>query len=316
MGRVSIVRDLEDRRRGVAKALTLIEDEVVKRITGRARVVVKPNFVSAYSYLSATPVECVEETLKFLLRLANPREMIVAETPTIGSFREAIERFGYKALKDRYDVELCDLDGYGYEEVEIVDREGRPCFIPVSKLILESDFRVSAIRPKTHDVVVVTLSLKNMVVGSVKKGYRQLLHRGYWQINYNIARIAVYVMPHLAVADGYEAMEGDGPVNGSPRRWGVYFASTNPISLDSTVAYAMGFNAYDIGYLYILSLWGYGELDLNRIAFIGDPLSENIESFKPHRSFKDQLNWKRYMDDIIRLPKPPQLPHLRVEPYR
>ncbi|MCS7112771.1 MAG: DUF362 domain-containing protein [Candidatus Bathyarchaeota archaeon] len=161
-------------------------------------------------------------------------------------------------------------------------------------------------RPKTHDTVVVTLSLKNMSVGSVKRGYRQLLHQGYWQINYNIARIAVYVMPHLAVVDGYEAMEGDGPVNGTPRGWGVYFASTNPVSLDSTVAYAMGFNAYDIGYLYILSLWGYGELDLNRIAFVGDPLSENVESFKPHRSFKDQLSWKKYMNNIARLPKPPR----------
>ncbi|MCS7112770.1 MAG: DUF362 domain-containing protein [Nitrososphaerota archaeon] len=126
MGRVSIVKDLKDRRRGVAKALTLIENEVAMKLTGRVRVVIKPNFVSAYSHLSATPVECVDETLKFLLRLTDPKELIVAETPTIGSFREAIERFGYKALKDSYDVELCDLDEYGYEEVEIVDREGDP----------------------------------------------------------------------------------------------------------------------------------------------------------------------------------------------
>jgi len=304
MNRVSIVVDPMDRTRGIAKALTLIEDEVKGMLTSSARIIVKPNFVSAYNYLSATPIECVEETLKFLLTLTDPKELIIAESPTIGSFKEAVDRFGYKTLKDKYNVELCDLDEYGYEEIEVIDRGGNPLYIPVSKLILESDFRVSAVRPKTHDVVVVTLSLKNMVVGSIRRRYRQLIHQGYWQINYNIAKIAVYVMPHLAVVDGYEAMEGDGPVNGTPKRWGVYFASTNPVSLDSTVAYAMGFNVYDIGYLYILSLWGYGELDLGRIAFIGNSLHEAITSFKPHRSFNEQLSWKKYMDRIVKLPKP------------
>jgi uncharacterized protein (DUF362 family) len=304
MGRVSVIKDPEDRRRGLAKALTLIRDEIIERIPSRARVVIKPNFVSAYRYLSATPVECIEETVRFISTIMNPKELIIAESPTIGSFREAVDVFGYKALRDRYDVELCDLDGYGYEEVKVVDRSGKPISIPVSKLIIESDFRVSAVRPKTHDVVVVTLSLKNMVVGSIKREYRQLIHQGYWQINYNIARIAVHVMPHLAVVDGYEAMEGDGPVNGTPRRWGVYFASTNPVSLDSTVASAMGFNAYNIGYLYILSIWGYGEIDPSRIQLIGDSLSDITTSFKPHRSFKDQLTWRRHIDDIMRLPKP------------
>lgn len=304
MGKVSVVKDLEDRCRGLVKALMLIKDEIIEKIPGKARVVIKPNFVSAYRYLSATPVKCVEETVKFISTFMDPRELIIAESPTIGSFREAVERFGYKALKDRYDVELCDLDGYGYEEVEVVDKNGTPIHIPISKLIVESDFRVSAVRPKTHDVVVVTLSLKNMVVGSIRRGYRQLIHQGYWQINYNIARIAVHVMPNLAIVDGYEAMEGDGPVNGNPKRWGVYFASINPISLDSIVASAMGFDVYDIGYLYILSVWGYGEIDPGKIQTIGDPLSDIKTSFKPHRSIKDQLSWRKYIDDIMKLPKP------------
>lgn len=303
MSKVAVVKDLEDRRRGLARALGLIEDDILANLHGKPRILIKPNFVSAYSYLSATPVECVEEIVKLLLSLTNVKEIVLAETPTIGSFREAIERFGYKMLKDTYGVELCDLDGYGFDEVEVVDGMGRSFTIPVSKLVMDADFRISAVRPKTHDVVVVTLTIKNIVVGSIKSGSRHLIHQGYWQINYNIAKIATYVIPHLAVVDGFEAMEGDGPVKGRPRKWGVYFASTNPVSLDSIVAYAMGFDVYDVGYLYILSLWGYGEINPDRIGLIGDPLVEVATTFKPHRRFREQLRWRDHIDTIMKLPR-------------
>jgi len=134
-----------------------------------------------------------------------------------------------------------------------------------------------------------------MVVGSIRRGYRRLIHRGYWQINYLIAKIATKVMPHLAVVDGYEAMEGDGPVGGELRKWGAYFASINPVSLDSIVALAMGFNPGDIGYIYLLSKWGYGEIDPKKINVVGDDLSTIITAFKPHRDFKRQLEWKKHL---------------------
>jgi uncharacterized protein (DUF362 family) len=302
---ISVIKDMEDRRRGLKKSLNLIEDDVRRILPGKARILIKPNFVSAYNPPSATPVECVDEVLEFLLTLTNPKEIIVSESPTIGSFGEAARRYGYMGLKDKYGVELYDLDGYGYEEVEIADSRGAPLTIPVSKLVLESNFRVSPVRPKTHDVVVVTLTIKNMVVGSVKRGYRRLIHQGYWQINYNIARIAVKVMPHLAVVDGYEAMEENGPVHGNLRRWGVYFASTNPVSLDSAVAFAMGFNPSDIGYLYLLSTWNYGELNPNKMNIFGEDLNAVRTAFKPHRDFRNQVSWKKHMDALIKLPKMP-----------
>ncbi|MEM1580964.1 MAG: DUF362 domain-containing protein [Candidatus Bathyarchaeia archaeon] len=302
---ISLIRDLKDRRYGVKRALNLIENDIHRILPSKARILIKPNFVSAYDPPSATPVECVEEILKFLIEIVNPKEVIISESPTIGSFEEAVRRYGYSVLKDKYGVELLDLDGYGYDEVYIVDRRGALRSIPVSKLILESNFRVSPVRPKTHDVVVVTLTVKNMVVGSVRQGFRRLIHQGYWQINYNIARIAVKVMPHLAVVDGYEAMEGNGPVHGVLRRWGIYFASINPVSLDSAVAYAMGFNPRDVGYLYLLSEWGYGELDREKMNIMGENLEAIAIAFKPHRDYRNQVGWKEHIDILTKLPKPP-----------
>ncbi|MEM2145825.1 MAG: DUF362 domain-containing protein [Candidatus Jordarchaeaceae archaeon] len=114
---ISLIRDLKDRRYGVKRALNLIENDIHRILPSKARILIKPNFVSAYDPPSATPVECVEEILKFLIEIVNPKEVIISESPTIGSFEEAVRRYGYSVLKDKYGVELLDLDGYGYDVV-------------------------------------------------------------------------------------------------------------------------------------------------------------------------------------------------------
>ena len=43
----------------------------------------------------------------------------------------------------------------------------------LSKAVVESDFRISVGPPKTHDTVIVTLSLKNMVMGSLIRDQRE-----------------------------------------------------------------------------------------------------------------------------------------------
>ena len=87
---------------GVTKALEALD------LSGACRageVVVKVNFVSAYTELSATPVEAVEALVK---RVRDRCRVIVAEAPTIGSFEGAVRRFGYSRLRE-YGVELVDL---------------------------------------------------------------------------------------------------------------------------------------------------------------------------------------------------------------
>jgi uncharacterized protein (DUF362 family) len=89
---------------GVSKVLKLIEDYI--RVVGRRKFLVKPNFVSAYNPLSATPVEAVEAILDFIFSNFNVSEVIIAETPAMGSFNDAIRNFGYDRLRQRYNVEL------------------------------------------------------------------------------------------------------------------------------------------------------------------------------------------------------------------
>ncbi len=303
-GKVSIVRS-NSRIDGVQRCLGLVHDEIKTRI--KRKVLIKPNFVSVYNPLCATHVDAVDALINYLISNFNISEVIIAEAPALGEFFKGIENYGYTRLKNKYgNLEFIDLNADELEYVEVYDRHGRPFKIRVTKTLLREDlFKVSTCRPKTHDTVVVTLTIKNMAVGAPVKEDKPKIHQNYFFINLNIALLARPTMPDLGVVDGLEGMEGTGPVSGTSRPWGSFFASVNlsanPVHIDSIVAYCMGFNPYNIGYLYILSKWGYGELDPRKIKTISLSIEQVKVKFKPHPDYKIQLSWKAYLTKYIDL---------------
>lgn len=297
---VAIVRSF-NHFEGTKSALELIDEELKAVLGMRKKFLIKPNFVSSYIHLAVTPVETVEAMLSYIHGKFNVSEVIVAETPTVGSISGAIKNFGYEKLRGKYKVDFVDLEDYDYEGFILRDENDNDFEVYVSKLLLDKDFvRASICRAKTHDYTVVTLSIKNYVVGAIKKGWRHEIHRGYLTINYAIAKLATYLAPDLGVVDGVIGMEGNGPISGQAKKWGAVFASTNPVNLDVVVSYAMGFNPGDIGYLYFLAKWGYGEIDLNKVRIIGENIDKVKTSFKPHSLYKEQLSWRKNLDKIYK----------------
>jgi len=288
---VAVVRS-EGHYEGTAKALNLIEDQIADNIKGKRRVLIKPNFVSTRSQLSATHVDSVRSVLDMLSKYYHGK-VILGEGPAIGSLDDGISNFGYKKLRDEYGIDMVDLNQDEYLELEGVDSRLEPLSFRVSKTLLDSDYLISVAKPKTHDCVIATLSIKNVVVGAlVEKKEKDKIHQGTKAINVNIAKLASKCMPSLAVIDGYLGMEGAGPVSGDPVRLGVSAASLYPVSLDSVMAKIMGFNPLDIGYLHYLNEWGVGVAEINEIEVIGEPLDKVSRRFKPHPGYKDQLKWR------------------------
>jgi uncharacterized protein (DUF362 family) len=110
---------------------------------------------------------------------------------------------------------------------------------------------------KTHDCVLVTLALKNVLMAAPLNDYRTsdkgLLHGPAPAINdilhFNLFHLAHKVWPNLAVVDGYEAMEGDGPAWGTPFEARVALAGTDPLAVDTVAARVMGFDPQRILFL-------------------------------------------------------------------
>jgi len=287
---VAVVKS-EGHYQGTKSALALIEDQIANSIKGKRRVLIKPNLVSTRRDLAVTHVEAVRAVLDVLLKHYSG-DIAIGEGPALGNLDEAIANFGYDKLREEYGVEFIDLNRDDYVELEGVDSGLQPLKFRVAKTLIESDYIVSVVKPKTHDCVVVTLSIKNVVVGGLVRGEKSKIHQGMKAININIAKLARHVMPSLGVIDGYIGMEGAGPVSGDPIKLGVSAASLHPVSLDAVMAKIMGFEPLNIGYLYHLNKWGIGVADLNGIEVLGEPISKVCIKFKPHPRYREQLKWR------------------------
>jgi uncharacterized protein (DUF362 family) len=284
---VSIAREAS-RYETVSKALKLISDDIEKTINGKRKILIKPNFVSVYRQLAATHVDAVKAVLDFIQQFS-PKEVIIAKGSAENTF-VGFRNYGYINLKKDYDVELIDLNEDEYIEFPIFDEKLDEMNIRIARTVVESDYRISTALLKTHDTVIVTLSLKNMVMGSVVGDDKPKVHQGYKAINLSLYKMAKFIPTHLAVTDGWRGMEGNGPVAGSSVDMKIALAGIDAIAVDSVAAYLMGFDPEEIGYLYYAR--NLGSSNSTKIDVVGLKPEEVRKKFKPHLSYEMQKNWK------------------------
>ena len=287
---------------GTRRVLGLIEEDLKIVLQSKSLVVVKPNFVSTYSELSATPVEAVKALLDMISKYYD-KEIIITESPAMGSFENGLRNYGYYGLMDEYNVEFIALDDYEGVDFYVWDRNlNRNVKVKVSKLILNSDCLISITRPKTHDTVIVTLTIKNIVMGAIQRGYKSLMHQGYKAINLSLAYLATFMMPSLGIIDGFIGMEGNGPISGSPVESRFAVTGLNPVEVDGITCSLMGFDPSDVGYLYYLNLLGYGSIKPNDMSIIGvKHWTRLIKRFRPHHGYRSQLKWRLRPEEWLRV---------------
>ncbi len=296
----------ESRADNIFQALKRIEPEIRQALASRKRVVIKPNMVMVDRQLSAAHAEFLEGILEFFSGLTKD-EIAVAETPANGSAMAGYDNYGYLRLKDKYNVKFLDLDEQPFDFEYITTERFRPQRVRFSTFLADPDvFLVSAAPMKTHDRAVVTLGLKNIVVGSLLKdsGYtwgpgskgtsdKHFVHGGNDNqgIHFNMFKLARRVTPHLNVLDGFQAMEGDGPCNGTPVDHKVAVASTNWLAADTTAARLMGFDHNKIGYMAFAEQAGMGVADPAKIEVLGPAVAELARQYKPHQKVQEQYKW-------------------------
>ncbi len=268
----------------------MIVDDVKRGLTDR-QPVIKPNFVSSTIQLASSHVDQIRGILDFLSGIYRDK-IIIAEAACYDTW-EAFQNFGYMRLLREYDVELVDLNKGPYETYSISGRHNETIAVRLSSLLLDKgNYIISAAKMKTHDTVVVTLSVKNMAVGSIVGKDKKAVHQGVRRTNLIIAELAGRIRTDLAVIDGFEGMEGDGPTCGDPVYPGIGIASIDALAADRVACEIMGVDLHDVGYLHYCAERGMGEADLGRIDVVGERLSDCIMPFKLHRSVNEQYAWK------------------------
>jgi uncharacterized protein (DUF362 family) len=289
MPQVTLIKG-DDRREITRNSLELIADDIKKGLSSR-QPVIKPNFVSSTIQLASSHVDQIRGILDFLMGFYHDK-IIIAEAACYDTIK-AYNNFGYTNLSDEYNVELIDLNIGPYETVPITGRDNEPIAVRVSSLLLDkNNYLISAAKMKTHDSVVVTLAVKNMAVGSIVGSDKKAVHQGVRQTNMNIAGLAGRVWPDLAMIDGFEGMEGDGPTGGDPVLLNVALASTDALAADRVACEIMGVDFHSVGYLHYCAERDLGEADLDKIEVLGERVSDCVRPFRLHHAVEEQYAWK------------------------
>ncbi|MGD8903554.1 MAG: DUF362 domain-containing protein, partial [Anaerolineae bacterium] len=163
MSQVALIQG-DVRYDNVRQALERVSSSLA--LSNKQRVLIKPNFVVTHRPLAATHIDAVRAVLDFV-RERYDGPITIAEGPSVQPAAEGFAQFGYDSLIEFHGVTLADLNHDEPVPVEVYDWRLRPLRLHLARSVVDSDFRISVGPPKTHDVVIVTLSLKNLIMGSL-----------------------------------------------------------------------------------------------------------------------------------------------------
>jgi uncharacterized protein (DUF362 family) len=294
-----------NRRQNVFDALVAIDDQVRPKLKAKKRVLIKVNNVSTNRQLASTHVDALRGILDYLApRFKGP--VTIGES-SAGNTRTGFDNFGYAALIKEYrsgPVDLVDFNEEGkYVRQALLDQDAHPVAVRLAARLFDPEaFVIGATMPKTHDYAVVSMSVKNMVLGAPlhsapasaeRFNHKQSYHAGYHLIHYNMLITAQSMAPHwgVAVVDAFEGMEGNGPVGGTPVESKAAIASTDFIAADRVGVECMGIDPDWIGYLRYGHQMGLGNYDLARIDIRGVPIASVQRKYQLPGDIQRQLQW-------------------------
>jgi uncharacterized protein (DUF362 family) len=242
-------------------------------------VLLKPNLVEDLPEPVNTNAGLIGAAARCFLRLG-ARRVVIGEGP--GHQRDTelvVDAAGLRPILREKRIEFVDLNRDELSKVRLKANYSGLGELWLPREVLASDFVVSMPKVKTHHWAGVTLSLKNMfgIVPGMKYGWpKNLLH---WHgIDESILDICATVPIHFVIADGIIAMEGNGPLQGTPRDLGKVVLADDPVAADATCARLMGFDPRQVRHLSDGSRF-LGNLGADRITMLAEPVETRIRPF-------------------------------------
>jgi uncharacterized protein (DUF362 family) len=113
---------------------------------------------------------------------------------------------------------------------------------------------------------------------------KNILH---WHgIHESILDICATVPVDFVIADGIEAMEGNGPLQGALRRLGRIVLADDPVAADATCVRLMGLDPRLIFHIAEAGRF-LGNMDQNRITMLAEGMPRNTEPFRVLPQFQN-----------------------------
>ena len=277
---VSIIRVQKDIVSSVREGIRLVGG--VEGAQGE-RVIVKPNLChSSGPETGRTTDVRVVEALLDEISATKPREICIVESDNYSCRADrAFEKLGYVDLKKKPKVGLVNLckvkssprhlQGKFFKSIEIPD------------VLSDYGFMVSVAKLKTHVFERFTGVYKNQY-GLLPIRDRRRYHPFASEVFFDINTL---YKPDLCVIDGIMGMEGCGPIDGVPKALNVLVFGRNALATDSVACNLMGINPFKVPHLKYAWENGMGELSLDKMEIVGEPIENLASEFKfiPEEAF-------------------------------
>ena len=180
----------------------------------------------------------------------------------------------------KYGAEILPLT----DPIPFENEEGVP-HLKIAGCLEQYDRIINLPKVKSHCQMTMTLGIKNLfglVIGKRKPVLHCLVKNDKIKFGKMLIDIARHVNPCLTIVDGIQAMQGQGPLNGTPYPLGVMGASTDITAIDRIFADLLNI-PLDKGYaLQAAKLKQFGQFDVEYMEISGpaDYRSLAVEDFK------------------------------------
>ena len=215
------------------------------------RVVLKPNLVEFSPNLPINTNPLFVAAAYEAFCSLGAASVVIAEGP--GHRRATLdmaEAAGFFHTVKNFESNFVDLNLDEVSKVPLVQPFSTLGSLYLPHTVLAADLLVSLPKMKTHHWAGATLAMKNLfgiVPGAVYGWPKNVLH---WAgIDNAIADLHGKFPKQFCLVDGIEAMEGNGPIEGTAKHAGVIVAGSDPPSVDATCCRIMGIDPQKLKFL-------------------------------------------------------------------
>ncbi|MCK4850152.1 MAG: DUF362 domain-containing protein [Phycisphaerae bacterium] len=238
------------------------------------RVLIKPNFIAPRTpeVPAQTDGRLVAEIARQLKQIG--AEVLIGDSTAWGSVRNNAALSG---------LDQPTLDALGVRLVKFnrpcrvtIQTPAGPKKVSIDRTVLEADKIISVPKLKTHQQLFLTGALKNPFGAIVGK------RKAWWHFRYGRPEtftdmiVGVYrkVRPVLNILDAVVAMEGQGPVRGSPRKLGLLLASADAAAVDRVACELVAAPSAQVPMLAAAQRAAVGATKMAEIELLGQDLQE------------------------------------------
>lgn len=203
--------------------------------TAGQKVLLKPNLLR-----SGKPERCITthpvvlEAVCRVLKDCGVRQIDISDSPGLGSLSYVSDLAGYTPLVERYGVRIVPFSN----PLPLLTEENIP-HLKITGNLAEYDRIINLPKFKSHQQMTLTLGIKNLfgcVIGKRKPVLHCLVNNDKVKFGRMLVDIAKHVNPCLTIVDGIQAMQGNGPINGTPYPLGILGGGQDMTALERVLA--------------------------------------------------------------------------------